>query len=80
MFENVAIFMYAEGGAMGEMGCLIWLQNNGSKYHGNYCFGDVALDKVRRLFPEFGKCIFGMFGQNSKTPEKWEYVNLGMGN
>lgn len=80
VFENVAFFMFAEGGAMGEMGCLTWLTDDGSKYHGNYCFGDINLDKVDRLFPVFGKCTFGMFGHGSKVPRGWKYVNLGMGN
>lgn len=80
MFEDVAFFMFAEGGAMGEMGCVTWLQEDGRKYHGNYCFGDIDLDKLDSLFPVFGKCTFGMFGHGSKVPRGWKYVNLGMGN
>ena len=80
LFENVAFFMFAEGGAMGEMGCITWITADGNKYHGNYCFGDLDLDKVEKLFPVFGKCTFGMFGHGSKVPRGWKYVNLGMGN
>ena len=75
-----AFFMYAEGGAMGEPGCITWFLGDGSQFHGNYCFGDIDLAKLEKAFPVLGKCSFGLFGHDSQVPEGWKYVNLGMGN
>lgn len=78
--EKVAFFMFAEGGAMGEPGCILWLGEDGKKYHCNYCFGDVDFKKVAKLFPVINECKFELFGYGSEAPEGWEYVNLGTGN
>lgn len=79
-FENVLFFMIAEGGAMGEPGAIKFIKTDGNLYHLNYVFGDFKIEEVLAAFPVLGECDFGMFGMDSKIPEGWNYVNLGMGN
>ena len=79
-FENVLFFMIAEGGAMGEPGAIKFIKTDGNLYHLNYVFGDFKIEEVLVAFPVLGECDFGMFGMDSKIPEGWNYVNLGMGN
>lgn len=80
IFSNVIFFSIAEGGAMGEPGGIFFFDKEGQAYHCNYVFGDVNIGKVEKLFPTLCDCEFGMFGLDSKVPEGWTYVNLGMGN
>lgn len=80
IFKDVMFFSIAEGGAMGEPGGVFFFDKNGQSYHFNYVFGDVDIGKVEKLFPALTNCEFGMFGLDSKVPEGWNYVNLGMGN
>lgn len=80
IFTDIMFFSLAEGGAMGEPGGVFFFDKNGQTYHFNYVFGDADMGKVERLFPVLGDCEFGIFGLDSKVPEGWNYVNLGMGN
>lgn len=80
LFENILFFMFAEGGAMGEMGAVNFIKNDGKLYHLNYLWGDVKFEEVLELFPTLAKCDFGNFGLDSKIPDGWTYVNLGAGN
>lgn len=80
IFNNIMFFSIAEGGAMGEPGGILFFDNKGQSFHCNYVFGDIDIGKVERLFPTLCDCEFGMFGLDSKVPEGWNYVNLGMGN
>lgn len=79
-FHNVMFFSLAEGGAMGESGGVFFFDKFGQPYHFNYVFGDVDMEKVEKLFPALSNCEFGMFGLDSRVPDGWNYVNLGMGN
>lgn len=79
-FKNVMFLSFAEGGAMGEPGAILFYLKSGELYHLNYVFGDVKLNKVQKLFPALSECKFGMFGLDSSVPDEWNYVNLGMGN
>lgn len=79
-FKNVMFLSFAEGGAMGEPGAILFYLKSGELYHLNYVFGDVKLNKVQKFFPVLSECKFGVFGLDSSVPEGWNYVNLGMGN
>lgn len=80
IFNDIMFFSLAEGGAMGEPGGVFFFDKKGQTYHFNYVFGDADMGKVEKLFPILGDCEFGMFGLDSKVPDGWNYVNLGMGN
>ncbi|MDY3274372.1 MAG: macro domain-containing protein [Agathobacter sp.] len=80
IFNDIMFFSLAEGGAMGEPGGVFFFDKKGQTYHFNYLFGDADMGKVEKLFPILGDCEFGMFGLDSKVPDGWNYVNLGMGN
>ena len=80
LFEDVLFFKFAEGGAMGEPGGVVWVRANGTSYHCNYCYGDISYEDLLRLFKPLRKCSFGMFGLGSLVPDEWKYVSLGMGN
>lgn len=80
LFEDVLFFKFAEGGAMGEPGGVVWVKANGESYHCNYCYGDVRYEDLLKLFAPLKKCSFGMFGLGSTVPGEWKYVSLGMGN
>lgn len=79
-FKDVMFLSFAEGGAMGTPGEIIFFVKTGELYTLNYVYGDVQLKKVIELFPTLDECKFGMFGIDSTVPEGWNYVNLGMGN
>lgn len=79
-FKNVMFFSFAEGGAMGDAGAIVFYVKTGEAYYTNYVYGDADLNKVKELFPIFKECRFGMFGMGSIVPDGWRYVNLGMGN
>lgn len=80
MFEDVAFFKIAEGGAMGEPGGVIWVTNKGEAFHCNYCYGDISREDLLNAFEPLQKSFFGMFGKGSMAPEGWIHVYLGMGN
>ena len=80
VFEDVMFLSFAEGGAMGEPGGILFFNKYGEFYHLNYVYGDAELDKVVDMFPILDECVFGMFGMGSVVPNGWNYVNLGMGN
>jgi hypothetical protein len=80
LFENVKYFMIAEGGAMGTPGDINILTEDGRHYCMNYVYGDIDLNKLRKVFPVLKHCDFGMFGATSGVPDGWHYLYLGMGN
>ena len=49
LFEDVLFFKFAEGGAMGEPGCVVWVKSNGERYHCNYCYGDVKYEDLTQV-------------------------------
>lgn len=79
-FKDVMFFSLAEGGAMGCPGEILVCLKTGEQYAFNFVYGDAEIKKVEELFPPLTKCSFGIFGIDSKVPEGWSYVNLGMGN
>lgn len=80
IFKNVMFLSLAEDGAMGEPGDVCFYGRSGESYQFNYIWGDVEMTKVKKFFPPLSECAFGMFGLDSKAPQGWNYVNLGMGN
>ena len=46
ILEDAVFFMFAEGGAMGEPGGILFVTEDGEVYHGNYAFGDLEMDTV----------------------------------
>ena len=41
ILDRTTFFQIAEGGAMGEPGGIVFLTEDGTVYHANYCFGDL---------------------------------------
>ena len=80
ILDKTTFFQIAEGGAMGEPGGIVFLTEDGTAYHANYCYGGLKWETVQRAFPVIDQCRFGMFGMDSKAPSGWVYVSLGMGN
>lgn len=80
ILAGATFFQIAEGGAMGEPGGIVFVTEDGSVYHANYCYGDLKWETLQHAFPTIDDCHFGLFGIGSEVPEGWMYVNLGMGN
>lgn len=80
LFTDVLFFKIAEGGAMGEPGCVVWVKSTGESYHCNYCYGDITRADLMIAFEPLKDCCFGIFGMGTVVPKGWVYVNLGMGN
>ena len=80
ILDRTTYFQIAAAGAMGEGGGIVFLTEDGTVYHSNYCRGDLKWETVQQAFPVIGKCRFGHFGFGAKVPEGWAYVHLGMGN
>lgn len=79
-FKDILFFMIAEGGAMGEPGAINFIKADGKMYHLNYVYGSIKIEEIYCVFPILKECKFEMFGMNSKNPDGWKYVSLGMGN
>lgn len=77
---NIMFCSLAEGGAMGEPGGVIWANEKNEWFRANYVFGDISLDDILEASPVLKSCRFGMFGEDSETPEGWSYIYLGFGN
>ena len=80
ILERATFFQIAQGGAMGEGGGIVFLTEEGTVYHSNYCNGDLKWETVQRAFPVIDECRFGHFGFGAQVPAGWVYVHLGMGN
>ena len=80
LFSDVLIFSFAEGGAMGIPGEMMFITSSKKAFRLNYVYTDVDIQKVKECFPVLAKCNFGLFGRGSTVPEGWNYVNLGAGN
>lgn len=79
ILDGVTFFQFAETGAMGEPGGIVFLTGDNKLYHANYFFGDLTMETIKKAFPPLAKCEFGL-GIRTVVPKGWEYVNLGMGN
>lgn len=79
-FKDVMFLSFAEGGAMGDAGAIVFYVKSGEGYYLNYVYGDVDITKVMALFPVLERCKFGICGIGSEVPEGWKYVDLGVGN
>lgn len=80
IFRDILFFSLAEGGACGFPGEMIAVNKEPAAYSMQSVFGDVDVREVKKLFPVLEQCRFGIFGYDSKVPEGWNYVNLGLGN
>ena len=73
--EKITFFSYAEGGAMGEPGRVLFVTEDHSVYHSNYIYTDLTWETMERAFP----ALVGFTRFRSET-EGWKHVHLGMGN
>lgn len=73
-FNSIVVFSYAEAGAMGEAGNLIFSTADGSAYHLNYLHGGVSLAEFRRAY----HC--GSSETSPIPPCTWYPYWLGAGN
>ena len=80
LFDDVMFFQIAEGGAMGEAGGVVFINENGESFHLNYCEGDITFSDLLLVFQTLENCYFGFFGMGAVVPEGWNYADLGMGN
>lgn len=78
--EKILFFKIAEGGAMGSPGGVVFITKDAIMYEFNCIYGDITYTDVKAFFPVIDKCSFGMFGEGTRVPDGWNYVNLGLGN
>ena len=71
---NAMAFSYANGGAQGEPGGIIILDNNGTFFHFNYNEGDLKKDEIFEICPSLKEVAL------NQIPENFEKMNMGMGN
>ena len=69
---NIMAFSYANGGAQGEPGGIIILDNEGKFFHLNYETGDLKPDEIYEICPPLKE-----INNNSK---KFDEMNKGKGN
>jgi hypothetical protein len=80
LFEDVVFLKYAEPGAMPKVGVIYFITRDCKLYGFSYLRGDVQLSDVLPLFPALSQCRFNLFGRDSKVPEGWHYMYVGVGN
>lgn len=80
LLDKAVFFEFAEGGAMGAPGEILFFTEDGRFYSSNYCVGKLKWKTVKVAFPVITECKIGVFGFESVTPEGWTYISLGMGN
>ena len=71
---NSITFSYAHGGAQGEPGGIIILDNEGKFFHLNCSYGDLTNDEIFEICPPLKEVAL------KKIPENFEKMNMGMGN
>jgi len=72
LLRTATFFSYAEGGAMGEPGRVLFVTEDHSVYHSNFCFGELTWETVERAFP-----VLHEYDSHSRD---WKHVYLGFGN
>lgn len=75
LFKNAQFVFFAEAGAMGEPGRVLVVTAGGSIFHGNYCMGNIDVNKLFRSLP-----VLKYFGDTGGVPDDWKYEYLGAGN
>ena len=78
-FEDIAFYMEAEPGAMGEMGGVEFVLLNKQFYHSNTVEQYEVIKKFFEKFPQI-KDIGMALGYASNIPKMFAFFNLGMGN
>jgi len=73
-FNSIVVVSYAEAGAMGEAGDIIFSTADGSAFHLNYLYGEVSLGEFRRAFHSGSSEILPI------PPHTWHPFWLGAGN
>ena len=71
---NAMAFSYAHGGAQGEPGGVIILDNDGKFFHFNCIYGDLLEDEILEIFPPLKEVA------NDSIPENYGCKYLGCGN
>ena len=71
---NAIAFSYANGGAQGEPGGIIILDNVGKFFHFNYADGDLKNDEIFEICHPLKEVAL------DSIPENFEKKNMGMGN
>ena len=67
-------FSYAHGGAQGEPGGVIIIDNDGKFFHFNCIYGDLKKDEILEICPQLKEAALG------SIPENYEFKSLGAGN
>ena len=78
-FKDIAFYMEAEPGAMGEMGRVEFVLNNKQFFHSNTIEQYEVIKKFFEKFPQI-KNIGMALGYASNIPKGFTFFNLGMGN
>ena len=71
---NIIAFSYANGGAQGEPGGVYITDNDGKFFHFNFETVDLTRDEIFEICPSLKDISL------DKIPEKFEEMNMGMGN
>lgn len=73
-FDSIVVISYAEAGAMGRAGDIIFSTADGAAYHFNYLYGEISLGEFRKAYRS---------GSNETLPIPpltWHSFWLGAGN
>ena len=79
LLDKATFYQFAHGGAMGEPGGIVFVTEDNSVYHANFCYGDVDEETVERAFPTLRELRIDIFG-NGTAGEGWRHFYLGFGN
>ena len=75
---DIAAFLFAQPGAMGEPGGVEILDVQGCCYHTNYCWKGISYEQLCEVVPVLKESKISIVGH--QVPEGWVAVYLGMGN
>ena len=74
---NIIAFSFASGGAQGEPGGVIIINDEGQIFHFNYVEGDIKQPKdVYLVCPPIKEKLTGIV----QSQGEWNEINMGMGN
>ena len=80
IFNQAQFVFYSADGAMGVLGTIIIVTDEGSIYEGNYVFGDLSIKKAIKEFPYIGENGMSLFVYCKSKDNEIRYLYLEGGN
>lgn len=78
-YKDIIMMSFAEPGAMGEPGGIIFLLNNLKAYHTNYCYDGMDIKNLYSIFPPLETIKCG-FHEVKDLDDNWDWLDMGFGN